>query len=197
MSSYSIRQTSSSSGTKGGLGLGGYGGGSSRLSVGGYRTPSIHGGSGGKNVSISTARVVSSGIGSGLCGGFSGGFGGGSYESSFGGAYGSGYGFGGGAGGDGLLSGGEKETMQNLNDRLASYLDKVRSLEKANSLLEIQIREWYEKQKPSVSNDYSNYYKIIEDLRNKVANISLLPVNTSVYRYFLIFLSSSPKYLNR
>ncbi|CAH2302566.1 Keratin, type I cytoskeletal 19 [Pelobates cultripes] len=102
-----------------------------------------------------------------------GGSGGGSYVSSFGGAHGSGYGFGGGAGGDGLLSGGEKETMQNLNDRLASYLDKVRSLEKANSMLEIQIREWYEKQRPCISNDYSNYYKIIEDLRNKIQNANL------------------------
>lgn len=151
------------------------------MSMGGYRPPSIHGGSGGKNISISTSRGVSSGAsgyggsygfgggqGSGYGGGLGGGYGGGhggGYSSSF--SYGGGMG-GGFGGGDALLSAGEKETMQNLNDRLASYLDKVRSLEKANSELEIKIREWYEKQAPGPSIDYSHYYKIIEDLRNKV-----------------------------
>ncbi|XP_053308915.1 keratin, type I cytoskeletal 19-like [Spea bombifrons] len=174
MSSYSIRQTTTSGSTSG-LGSGGLGGGSSRLSVGSYRAPSIHGGSGGKNICISTSRVSGhgSGIGGGFGGGYGGGFGGGiggSYISSYGS---SDYGFGGGHSAGGLLTGGEKETMQNLNDRLASYLDKVRSLEKANSQLEIQIREWYEKQGPSPSRDYSHYYKIIEELRNKILNATL------------------------
>ncbi|NXM01040.1 K1C15 protein, partial [Tyrannus savana] len=63
----------------------------------------------------------------------------------------------------------EKITMQNLNDRLASYLDKVRALEEANSDLEVKIRDWYQKQAPtSPARDYSNYYKIIEDLRDKI-----------------------------
>lgn len=62
----------------------------------------------------------------------------------------------------------EKTTMQNLNDRLASYLEKVRSLEKANAQLERQIREWYDKRTP-VSKDYSHYYVTIEDLRKKVS----------------------------
>ncbi|OCT59861.1 hypothetical protein XELAEV_18045879mg [Xenopus laevis] len=173
MSSYSIRQTTSSSSSKGPGGLGGLGGGSSRVS-GVYRAPSIHGGSGGQNVSFSTSRM-SSGMGGGYgsCGvdaglGGLGGLGG-AYFSNYGGGYGSGYAFGGGmAGGEGLISGSEKYTMQNLNDRLAAYLEKVRTLESANGELEIKIRDWYQKQAPSPATDYSHYYKIIEDLRRKI-----------------------------
>ncbi|XP_078501581.1 keratin, type I cytoskeletal 19-like [Lissotriton helveticus] len=158
MSTYSISQNYSTSGS--GMGFGGLGSSSSRVSPvysgGSYRPPSIHGGSGGRNISVSTARYVSSGVGGGMGGGGAGyGFGG----SSFGISHGV---------GDGLLSGGEKATMQNLNDRLASYLDKVHSLELANTKLEHQIREWYEKQGPGPSRDYSHYYKTIEDLRNKI-----------------------------
>lgn len=156
------------------MGSGGLGGGSSRVSMSSYRAPSIHGGSGGKNISISTSRMSSSGVsglgcslggGLGGAGGLGGGYGG-SYSSSFG--YGSGNGV-----GDGLLDRGEKETMQNLNDRLASYLEKVRALEKANSELEFKIRDWYEKQAPSPSRDYSHYYTTIEDLRNKILQASV------------------------
>ncbi|KAG7315364.1 hypothetical protein KOW79_021452 [Hemibagrus wyckioides] len=66
----------------------------------------------------------------------------------------------------------EKLTMQNLNDRLASYLEKVRSLEKANAQLELKIREWYEKRAP-VTHDYSKYFAIIHDLRDKIRIASM------------------------
>ncbi|KAG8566414.1 hypothetical protein GDO81_013240 [Engystomops pustulosus] len=150
--SYSLRQTSSS------YRSGGLGGGAGRVS---FKAPSVHGGYGGQGVSVSSARLVSSGFGGGLGGGSG-------YSTSFGsgGGYGGGYSIS--VSGDALLSGNEKETMQNLNDRLASYLDKVRSLETANADLEVKIREWYEKQGPSPTRDYSNYFKIIEDLRDKI-----------------------------
>ncbi|XP_067397391.1 keratin, type I cytoskeletal 14-like isoform X6 [Emydura macquarii macquarii] len=175
----SVRQYSSSTSLKGLGGLGGLGGGSTRVSsvhLGGpYRAPSIHGGSGG--FSVSSSKYVS-GVGSSLGGGY-----GGSYSSSFGGGYGGGLGcgyggglgggFGGGlgggfGGGDGILPAGEKQTMQNLNDRLATYLDKVRALEEANTDLEVKIREWYKKQGPGPDRDYSPYYRTIEDLRSKI-----------------------------
>ncbi|TNM85558.1 hypothetical protein fugu_007829 [Takifugu bimaculatus] len=82
----------------------------------------------------------------------------------------SGYGTGGGSSGGigAILSGQEKVTMQNLNDRLATYLDKVRSLESANTKLEQQIRDWYQNQTPTVK-DYSKFQLIIDDLRKKIS----------------------------
>uniref|UniRef100_A0A8C6ZJN0 Keratin, type I cytoskeletal 19 n=1 Tax=Nothoprocta perdicaria TaxID=30464 RepID=A0A8C6ZJN0_NOTPE len=154
MATYSFRHTTSS--VSGGLG------GSPARFGGSFRAPSIHGGSGGRGVQVSSARFVSSGLGSAVGGSYGSGF-----SSGFSGGFGGGYGACVGTG-DGLLAGNEKTTMQNLNDRLASYLDKVRALEEANSDLEIKIRDWYQKQGPGPARDYSSYYKTIEDLREKI-----------------------------
>ncbi|KAM5149201.1 keratin, type I cytoskeletal 20 isoform 2-T2 [Callospermophilus lateralis] len=76
------------------------------------------------------------------------------------------------SGGD-LFAGNEKMAMQNLNDRLASYLEKVRSLEQSNSNLEMQIKQWYEANAPSAGRDYSAYYKQIQELQNQITDAQL------------------------
>uniref|UniRef100_A0AAV2LIM6 IF rod domain-containing protein n=1 Tax=Knipowitschia caucasica TaxID=637954 RepID=A0AAV2LIM6_KNICA len=112
------------------------------------RATSVYGGSGGSNVRISYATR---GLGSGF-----------DLSSALqaGGGRGS-------AGTDDHVMGSEKHTMQNLNDRLATYLEKVRSLEAANAKLEKQILEWYQEKTPAVR-DYSKFEPIIEDLRRKI-----------------------------
>nr|XP_004655452.1 keratin, type I cytoskeletal 42 isoform X1 [Jaculus jaculus] len=151
----SIRQFSTSGSIKG---LCAPGGGFSRMSsvrVGGAcRAPSFLGSGSCGNMSVTSSRF-SAGLG--------GSYGGSGYTCNLGGGFGSSFGV-----SDALLGGSEKETMQNLNDRLAAYLDKVRALEEANADLEVKIRDWYKKQGPGPARDYSPYFKTIEDLRNKI-----------------------------
>ncbi|XP_047401115.1 keratin, type I cytoskeletal 42 [Sciurus carolinensis] len=151
----SIRQFSTSGSVKGLCMPGGSFSRMSSVRVGGAcRAPSLLGGGGScGNMSVTSSRFSSS---------FGGGYGGG-YTCNLGGGFGSSFGV-----SDALLGGGEKETMQNLNDRLASYLDKVRALEEANADLEMKIREWYKKQGPGPARDYSHYFKTIEELRSKI-----------------------------
>ncbi|NXC99022.1 K1C20 protein, partial [Certhia familiaris] len=116
-----------------------------KMSIQKIQAPSVYGGAGGYGTRISTSS------GQGL---------GGSLQLSI-------------TGSDVLLAGNEKSTMQNLNDRLAAYLERVRSLEKSNSLIEMQIREWYEKNTINIGQDYSSYFKTIEELRNKISAAQL------------------------
>ncbi|KAL0628535.1 Keratin, type I cytoskeletal 18, partial [Plecturocebus cupreus] len=60
-----------------------------------------------------------------------------------------------------------KETMQSLNNRLASYLDRARGLETKNQRLESKIREHLDKKGPQVR-DWGHYFKTIEDLRAQI-----------------------------
>ncbi|CAI9584808.1 unnamed protein product [Staurois parvus] len=68
----------------------------------------------------------------------------------------------------GLLSINEKETMQHLNQRLSSYLEKVHSLEQENAQLEKKISEWYANNAPSTLPDSSHYFRTIQELQNQV-----------------------------
>ncbi|XP_043910902.1 keratin, type I cytoskeletal 19-like isoform X2 [Protopterus annectens] len=136
---------------------------------------------GGSIISSSVTSLGSAAGGSG--GGYGAGFSFGSSGGGGGARFGVGAGFGGfaaalaGAGDDGgFIGGNEKATMQNLNDRLASYLDKVRDLGKENSELEQKIKEHYLKQTQGgegTGRDYSEFEKIIEELRDKLINVQV------------------------
>ncbi|XP_006156032.1 keratin, type I cuticular Ha3-I isoform X1 [Tupaia chinensis] len=69
---------------------------------------------------------------------------------------------------EGSFNGSEKETMQFLNDRLASYLEKVRQLERENAELESRIRERCQPQDPIVCASYQSYFRTIEELQQKI-----------------------------
>lgn len=124
----------------------------SRMSMGPiYKAPTINGGAGGR---ISISSTVSSGLGSSMgIGSAMGGLSSSMQVSA--------------SGKSADIMGNEKFAMQNLNDRLASYLETVRNLEQANHKLEIKIKEALEKSGPDLR-DYSKYQAILDDLRKKV-----------------------------
>ncbi|XP_030696090.2 LOW QUALITY PROTEIN: keratin, type I cytoskeletal 42-like [Globicephala melas] len=73
--------------------------------------------------------------------------------------------------------GSEKETMQNLSDRLASYLGKVCALEESNAYLEVKTHDRYKKQGSGPALDYSHYVKTIEDLWTTILAATIYNAN--------------------
>ncbi|XP_063819233.1 keratin, type I cytoskeletal 42-like [Pseudophryne corroboree] len=63
--------------------------------------------------------------------------------------------------------------MQILNERLSSYLDKVRALEQENAELEKKICEWYANNAPSSLPDSSQYFRVISDLQNQITGATM------------------------
>ncbi|XP_036958093.1 keratin, type I cytoskeletal 18-like [Acanthopagrus latus] len=123
-----------------------------------HRAASVFGGAGGHGARISSASVSSLRSGAPM-----------TSSSSFKLSSGMGPGFGSASktAGSSVIMGNERGAMQNLNDRLANYLETVRNLEQANKDLEVKIREALEKGGPDMR-DYSKYEPIIDDLRRQI-----------------------------
>ncbi|XP_062303004.1 keratin, type I cytoskeletal 13-like [Osmerus eperlanus] len=133
-----------------------------RLGLSSQRSGSVYGGAGGQGVRISSAGSSSGTRRISMSGGFGAGGGGGGMK------FGA-FSLDAGAGGDGgFNSANEQQTMQNLNSRLSQYLEKVRTLEEANTKLELQIKEWGLGHITIHTRDLSTHQGTIDDIRTQI-----------------------------
>uniref|UniRef100_A0A8C4TIE1 IF rod domain-containing protein n=1 Tax=Erpetoichthys calabaricus TaxID=27687 RepID=A0A8C4TIE1_ERPCA len=168
-----------------GLGTFGRGGGSGRYIISDYSSSGSYGG--GSGFALIPGGTLGSGGMYGY-GGYGGGGGGVTAASALGaggggasGVGGAGCFGGGGVGGLGGSSGGfwssssisgvpfllnEKQQMQSLNDRLATYLDKVRTLETTNKDLENKLKNF--RMSKVVSRDFTLYQEQLQPLRDQI-----------------------------
>lgn len=65
----------------------------------------------------------------------------------------------------------EKEELQNLNDRFAVYIDKMRSLEERNTVLTAEITSFKEKEKQQVSEVKGLYEEELTNARRLLDEI--------------------------
>ncbi|MGH0164352.1 UNVERIFIED_CONTAM: hypothetical protein FKN15_062881 [Acipenser sinensis] len=151
--------------------MGGGGGGSLRRS-GAQSCFSSMGGGMGYGMGGGGMGVGGGGMSFGMGGSSSGmGFGMGGGGGGFGFANGAGaFGAGGGEGGS-FIMGNEKQHMHELNDRLATYLEKVRTLEATNKDLEEKLRNFTTSKVES--HDYSAYEAQLKPIRDQIINIIL------------------------
>ncbi|XP_029365388.1 keratin, type I cytoskeletal 13-like [Echeneis naucrates] len=144
---------------------------------------SMYGGAGGRTVRISSGSSGGSLMSMYGGGGSRGGGGGAGYSFMFssggGGGGGAGAGAGFGFGGDVDFSINDKAAMQNLNDRLAAYLEKVHMLEGANAELELRIKTFLESKTAPSSRDYSAFFVTIAELQGKI--LEATKINGAIY----------------